>query len=72
VGFDDLPPALVTFPFLTVASQPAYEMGRKGVEVLLDRLNHRPPKRFREIVLPTTLIVRQSSGPAILKSRKGN
>ena len=30
VGFDDLPPALVTFPFFTVVSQPAYQMGQKG------------------------------------------
>lgn len=70
VGFDDLPPALVTFPFLTVAAQPAYEMGRKGVELLLDRLNGHPPKRFREVVLPTELIVRRSSGTAISFSKE--
>jgi len=28
VGFDDLPAAIVVEPFLTVAFQPAYEMGR--------------------------------------------
>lgn len=62
VGFDDLPPALVTAPFLTVVGQPAYEMGRKGVEVLLDRLQGRAPEGHRDIVLPTELIVRGSSG----------
>lgn len=72
VGFDDLPAALVPFPFLTVAAQPAYEMGRKGVEVLLGRLHERPPRRFREIVLPTGLIIRQSSGAAVLSSMKGD
>ena len=30
VGFDDLPPALVTFPFLTVAAQPAYRNGQES------------------------------------------
>jgi len=35
VGFDDLPRAMVTFPFLTVAAQPASEMGRRSVAVLL-------------------------------------
>jgi len=64
VGFDDLPPALVTFPFLTVAAQPAYEMGRLAVEVLLARVrgDQEAPAPTREIVLPTELIVRQSSG----------
>ena len=62
VGFDDLPAALVTFPFLTVASQPAAEMGRKGVELLLERLAGASPKRFRELVLPTCLVVRRSAG----------
>ena len=32
VGFDDLPASLVNFPFLTVAAQPAYEMGRKATD----------------------------------------
>jgi LacI family transcriptional regulator len=31
VGFDDLPPAIVIFPFLTVAAQPAFEMGQRSV-----------------------------------------
>ncbi|HEX7976242.1 MAG TPA: LacI family DNA-binding transcriptional regulator [Anaerolineales bacterium] len=63
VGFDDLPPSLVTFPFLTVAAQPAYEMGQKATELLLSRLNENMPGAFQEIVLPTEVIVRQSSGP---------
>lgn len=66
VGFDDLPPTLVTFPFLTVASQPAYEMGQKATELLLNRLNKNISGDYQEIVLPTELIVRQSSGPARL------
>ena len=66
VGFDDLPPALVTFPFLTVASQPAYEMGRQAVELLLERLRGNAPEAFQEIVLPTELIIRQSSGDPLV------
>lgn len=64
VGFDDLPPAMVTFPFLTVAAQPAYEMGQRSVAVLLDRLSGgRGPGQPRpEVVLPTQLVVRRSSG----------
>lgn len=61
VGFDDLPPALVTFPFLTVASQPAYEMGRRAAQRLIDRLEGRLTVEYSEIVLPTAVIVRDSS-----------
>lgn len=61
VGFDDLPPAMVGQPFLTVVSQPAYEMGQKAVELLLNRLDG-SETAVQEIVLPTNLIVRRSSG----------
>jgi LacI family transcriptional regulator len=61
VGFDDLPQAMVTFPFLTVVAQPAYEMGRRAVGVLLERIAH-PGGPARDLVLPTQLVVRRSSG----------
>jgi LacI family transcriptional regulator len=70
VGFDDLPPALVTFPFLTVAAQPAYEMAQIGAELLLARIAGEEPEAYQEIVLPTELIVRQSSGKALYKEDK--
>jgi LacI family transcriptional regulator len=65
VGFDDLPPALITFPFLTVAAQPAYEMGCRATEILLARLSAPQKTEFREIVLPAEIVIRQSSGGAI-------
>jgi LacI family transcriptional regulator len=65
VGFDDLPQAMVTFPFLTVAAQPAYEMGRRAVAVLLERIGS-PAGPARDIVLPTELVVRRSSGDPIM------
>ncbi len=64
VGFDDLPPAMVTFPFLTVAAQPAFELGRQSVAVLLDRLAD-PGRPAQEVVLPTEIVVRRSSGGRI-------
>jgi LacI family transcriptional regulator len=65
VGFDDLPEALVVDPFLTVEAQPAYEMGHKATELLLARLAGHAPESCQEIVLPTQLIVRRSSGGTI-------
>ena len=62
VGFDDLPSALVTFPFLTVAAQPAYEMGRRAVEVLLKKLDEEPTDQYQEVILPAEIVIRQSSG----------
>jgi LacI family transcriptional regulator len=61
VGFDDLPQAMVTFPFLTVVAQPAVEMGRRAVAVLLERLAN-PGGPAQDVVLPTELVIRRSSG----------
>jgi LacI family transcriptional regulator len=60
VSFDDLPSTLVVEPFLTVAAQPAYEMGRRATELLLERITDPAADSFQEIVLPTALIVRHS------------
>ena len=64
VGFDDLPASLVTFPFLTVAAQPAYEMGRRAIEILLNKLNDINVEQYQEVVLPAEIVIRRSSGPA--------
>jgi len=61
VGLDDLPTDMVTFPFLTVATQPAQEMGRRAVELLLRRIKE-PEGEPEEILLPTELTIRRSSG----------
>jgi len=65
VGFDDLPADLVVDPFLTVAAQPAYEMGQRATELLLARLSGEASEAYQEIVLPTEIIVRLSSGQAV-------
>jgi LacI family transcriptional regulator len=62
VAFDDLPAALVTFPFLTVASQPAYEMGCRATHCLLERLENPAGTDWREDILPIEIILRASSG----------
>lgn len=63
VTFDDLPATMVIEPFLTVANQLAYEMGQQATMLLLDRLAGKGPAEPQEIVLPTQLIIRQSSAP---------
>jgi DNA-binding LacI/PurR family transcriptional regulator len=61
VGFDDLPRATVTHPFLAVAAQPAFERGRRRVVVLLDHLAN-PDPQARGVVLATELVIQRSSG----------
>jgi LacI family transcriptional regulator len=63
VGFDDLPEAMFMKPFLTVARQPAYEMGRLAAELLLKRITGEIPEEHRELILPVEIVVRESSGP---------
>jgi LacI family transcriptional regulator len=59
VAFDDLPISWMAEPFLTVAAQPAYEMGRRATELLLQRIAD-PNSPWQEVVLPMELIIRQS------------
>lgn len=61
VAFDDLPPDWAMDPFLTVAAQPAYEIGRRAAELLLDRIGGDPQAAGQAVVLPFELIVRRSS-----------
>lgn len=65
VGFDDLPPAMISSPFFTVVSQPAYEMGRQATHLLLERLSGKSTENYKEIVFPAQMIVRRSSGDPI-------
>jgi LacI family transcriptional regulator len=59
VAFDDLPLSWSAEPFLTVAVQPAYEMGRRATELLLQRIGE-PALPPQEVILPTELIIRHS------------
>jgi LacI family transcriptional regulator len=63
VAFDDPPAEWVLEPFLTVTGQPAYEIGQRAAELLLARLSGERTVDGEDVVLPTDLIVRRSSGP---------
>ena len=63
VGFDDLPESMLLSPFLTVAAQPAYEMGRIAAELLLKRVSGELSDGYQKLVLPTEIIERGSTGP---------
>ncbi|MFN8562829.1 MAG: LacI family DNA-binding transcriptional regulator [Anaerolineae bacterium] len=61
VTFDDLLEVMGVEPFLTVVRQPAYDLGRRATQLMLDRLSGAATGAPQEILLPTQLIVRQSS-----------
>jgi LacI family transcriptional regulator len=60
VGFDDIPAASQTHPPLTTVRQPLYEMGRAATEMVMAAV--RGDAIERRVELPTSLIVRGSSG----------
>ncbi len=62
VTFDDLPDISRFFPFFTVISQPAYEMGQEAARLLLERLDAGNLLETRCIILPTRLVARVSCG----------
>jgi LacI family transcriptional regulator len=62
VGFDDIPQAAATYPAVTTVAQPIAEMGQLGVRLLLERIAQ-PEAPPRRVVLPTRLVVRESTGP---------
>ncbi|MEI8332236.1 MAG: LacI family DNA-binding transcriptional regulator [Chloroflexota bacterium] len=63
VAFDDLPVEWVNDPFLTVATQPAYEIGRRAAAMLLEHLSGERAAGGEDVVLPFDLIIRRSSAP---------
>ena len=62
VTFDDLEMASYICPFLTVAKQPAYTMGRVATEFLLQRIFGERIKEKRIVVLKPEIIIRKSCG----------
>jgi LacI family transcriptional regulator len=66
VGFDDIPQSAAIFPALTTVAQPIAEMGRIGVQLLLDRIAQGGPDghaSWQRTRLSTRLVVRESTGP---------
>jgi len=63
VCFDDIPQASLIDPFLTVAAQPAYEIGQTGAKLLIERIRGEGPAEPRTIVFPVKIIRRRSCIP---------
>lgn len=60
VCFDDLGASVID-PFFTVVSQPAYQFGAMGIQLLIDRIKGTTTPAWKRVVLPSELIIRGSS-----------
>lgn len=73
VGFDDLEIAAHILPSLTTVHQPRADIGRAAARLLLERMQLPPAARrdgpFPEIVMPTELVIRESTAPPRAASR---
>ncbi|HEX9013277.1 MAG TPA: substrate-binding domain-containing protein, partial [Anaerolineaceae bacterium] len=70
VGYDDLPGSARTSPALTTIRQPVHRMGAVVTETLVDIIHH-PTPQPRHVILPTELVIRDSSGAYGSKNVKG-
>jgi DNA-binding LacI/PurR family transcriptional regulator len=79
VGFDDNPIARRMQPALTTVRQDAQGKGRAAAAALINGIEHaggRPARRGRHVLLPTELIIRDSTAPpptvrSVITQRRG-
>lgn len=64
VGFDDIQSAAYAMPALTTVRQPLAEMGKRGAQLLLERIARRDKTFPAEIVMEPTFVVRESTAAA--------
>ena len=67
IGFDDIPLAAASDPALTTVHQPIADKGRVATRLLIRELDEGGPRE--RIVLPTELLLRESTRAESKKSR---
>jgi len=69
VGFDDTDFSSNLKIRLTTVSQRKYEMGERGVQILIDLIESQQPDYINKIVLEPRLIIRESCGCNLAKTK---
>ena len=70
VGFDDIQSAAYATPSLTTVRQPLLEMGKRGAQVLLERIANREQEFPAEITMTPEFVVRESTGPVPARAKR--
>jgi LacI family transcriptional regulator len=63
VGYNDMPFVEWWRPALTTVRIPQYDIGREAARLLLDQLASGTPAPAKQILMPTSLTIRSSTGP---------
>jgi LacI family transcriptional regulator len=61
IAFDDHDLFRLYNPSITVVAQPIEEMSQKIINILLDQIDARAEQHFEKVVLPASLVIRNSS-----------
>ena len=69
VGFSNEPFSRVVTPAISTIAQPAFLMGQKAAELILNQIEHKE-KTFTTHILPTELIIRESSNRKLIMNKK--
>jgi LacI family transcriptional regulator len=69
VGFDDIVWLSAFHPTLTTVAQPSNEIGKQAAELLLKRIEEKNVGKPCIMILPTKLVIRESSGQSITPVR---
>lgn len=69
VSYDDMPWALAFNPPLTAVRQPGYDVGRRAMELLLQRIKE-PKRSTTLLMLQPELVVRRSCGAGLPANRR--
>jgi LacI family transcriptional regulator len=67
VTFDELTVDDLFSPAITTVVQPAYEIGSRAAEILLDRIEGKSDEKLQTVRLPATLKIRDSSRARLRK-----
>lgn len=65
VFFDEWFEAELAGPDAHIVLQNVYRRARRAAELLLEQIGTRRPGPFQRVIIPPTLVVRQSSGGAV-------
>ncbi len=63
VGYNDMPFVEWWRPALTTVRIPQYEIGREAARLLLEQIDNEGERLAKQILMPTSLTIRSSTGP---------